>query len=206
MIHYREGALSQPHINQEDDKLLQLETQVYDSSSPYLFRVDLHAYSTGKIGFQFELWNKDKGEYAWKGSLQDLADKITREYQPLPEIPDQRIKDLLCCAFEGGSNYWYDIKDYMIPAGISLDALEYPQLDLPLLQDGAVIITDLEARDGSEPSFHDVKLNRTSLLNGLILMYHNHPKHFADFMAENEDAITGDVFLQLACFGDVIFS
>lgn len=28
------------------------------------------------------------------------------------EIEEQRIKDLLCGAFEGGSNYWYNIKRF----------------------------------------------------------------------------------------------
>ena len=36
-------------------------------------------------------------------------------------------------------------------------------------------------------------------------MAETHPRHFADFLAGNEDATTGDVLLQLAVFGELVF-
>ena len=40
---------------------------------------------------------------------------------------------------------------------------------------------------------------------GLELMRDEYPHHFADLVGEEDDLITGDVFLQLATFGEVIY-
>lgn len=44
-----------------------------------------------------------------------------------------------------------------------------------------------------------------ALVLGLRRMADKYPKHFDNFMQENEDAITGDVFLQCVVFGEVIY-
>lgn len=31
------------------------------------------------------------------------------------------------------------------------------------------------------------------------------PRHFGNFISENEDAETGDVFIQLALLGDIVY-
>jgi hypothetical protein len=36
-------------------------------------------------------------------------------------------------------------------------------------------------------------------------MRDQYPRHYADLVEENDDAITGDVFLQLAVFGELIY-
>jgi hypothetical protein len=40
---------------------------------------------------------------------------------------------------------------------------------------------------------------------GLELMRDNYPRHWADLVEEQDDLITGDVFLQLATFGELIY-
>lgn len=40
---------------------------------------------------------------------------------------------------------------------------------------------------------------------GLELMRDLYPQHWADLMEENDDAITGDVWLQLAVFGELVY-
>jgi hypothetical protein len=40
---------------------------------------------------------------------------------------------------------------------------------------------------------------------GLKLMRDQYPRHYADLMEEDDDAITGDVWLQLAVFGELIY-
>lgn len=40
---------------------------------------------------------------------------------------------------------------------------------------------------------------------GLSLMSRDYPNHFADFMAENEDAETADVFVQCCIFGNIVY-
>lgn len=50
-----------------------------------------------------------------------------------------------------------------------------------------------------------VNVGAEQLRKGLDLMAQHHPRHFNDFIDENDDAITSDVLLQLAIYGEVIF-
>ncbi len=118
-------------------------------------------------------------------------------------IKDERVKDLLCCALEGGSNHWYLIKEYRYPPGQTEESLkmEFPHLDLPFLDGGALIIGDKEDEADKHP------LDRAAMEQGLQLMASKPElaKHMADFIAENEDATTGDVFLQICLYGEERF-
>ena len=48
-------------------------------------------------------------------------------------------------------------------------------------------------------------LTLKDIKKGLELMRDEYPHHFADLVSGNDDAITGDVFLQLATFGELIY-
>lgn len=140
-----------------------------------------------------------------------LKDRATIAVQQ--EIPLSRIADLLCCAFEGGSNYWYLIKESHAPSTDELpfrtdEIRVFPHVDYPLNEGGYLIITTLE---------HDVhkgkkewRLDLNAVKHGLRVMAALQPghggHHFPNFMAENEDAETGDVFLQCCLFGEIIYS
>lgn len=41
---------------------------------------------------------------------------------------------------------------------------------------------------------------------GLKLMQEQYPRHYADLVEEEDDAITGDVWLQLTVFGELIYA
>jgi hypothetical protein len=118
----------------------------------------------------------------------------------ITNIPDSRIEDLLCDAFEGGSNYWYIIKKFNYPPGQDKKSLgiEFAHIQLPL-RGGSLTVGDIE---GDMP---DKILDRAAIVKGLNLMSENYPKHYADFLSENDDAITGDIFLQLALYDEIIF-
>jgi hypothetical protein len=154
------------------------------------------------------------------------------------EIPLKRIQDLLCCAFEGGSNYWYTIVEFVKPAELKVRTeegeifrhLDYPvneggaeiyrHLDYPVNEGGAVVVGDREewypyrmekeraehlkeSFDKPEPKKY--RLDLEAIDRGLQLMADKYPRHFADFVGENEDASTGDVFLQLCLFGELVY-
>lgn len=124
---------------------------------------------------------------------------IIPSWCPLPDagiFPEKRLKDLLCCALEGGSNYWYFIKSFNYPNNKKV-YLEFPHLDLPFLEGGSLTIT---AEEMSEKL-----LNLEAINKGLEIMKEKYPRHYADFITENDDAITGDVFLQCTLYGEVIF-
>lgn len=115
-------------------------------------------------------------------------------------VSDERIQDLLTSALEGGSNYWYIIKSFNYPPGQTKKTLgiTYPHIELPF-KGGSLTIGDIE---GDMP---DKVLDRQAITKGLEVMAEKYPKDYADFLAENDDANTGDVFLQSALFGEVVF-
>jgi len=112
------------------------------------------------------------------------------------EISVERIKDLLCTAIEsGGSNYWCNTMDRM--GGITRAQATYRQ-DVPFVEGGWLDVRD---DDGGKH-----RLDLEAIKKGLNIFAEKCPTHFADFIAENDDAETGDCFLQCCLFGDVIYS
>lgn len=127
------------------------------------------------------------------------------------EITLDSISCLICSAFEGGSNYWYEIDQFVKPETFTFlsdegdcDEGESPQvfkhIDYPLNKGGAVIVSVPEDEDGKTYT-----LDLQSIEKGLKIMADKYPAHFNDFLNENDDACTGDVFLQCCLFDEVIF-
>lgn len=126
---------------------------------------------------------------------------VLNNEQPL-QFEDQRVIDLLNCALEGGSNYWIQSHQKNYPPGKGYASYEFAYLEVPFDEGGSIsFFTGDKGIDGLEGKL----LNRASMEDGLRLMAEKYPKHWADFIGENEDADTGDVFLQLALFGEVVF-
>jgi hypothetical protein len=81
-----------------------------------------------------------------------------------------------------------------------------------LLHGKGVVVYDLYDEDAEdfdgEGKFPDTAkhpLTIDDVRKGLELMRDEYPLHFADLVEEQDDLITGDVFLQLATFGEVIY-
>lgn len=115
-------------------------------------------------------------------------------------LPEERIKDLLCCALEGGSNYWYNIKKYINPNKVKV---EFKHIDLPFIDGCGLVIEDIE--EGGDEGIHFNILNKESMQKGLQIMADKYPEHFKNIIEDNEDAETGDVFLQCSVLGDIVF-
>jgi len=124
----------------------------------------------------------------------------------MSRITDHRAADLLCNAFEGGSNYWYMITENVEPVFAAkpwgVDEYHPSYISYPFSTGGAVLISDQEDED-----FEPVALDRAAIARGKNLMESDeqYSRHFADVLNENDDADTGDVFLQLCVFGEVIY-
>ena len=89
-----------------------------------------------------------------------------------------------------GSSYWAE------------NELGYESETDKVLKNGEYsIIRDIE----EESSNNEYQLNLKMVKKGLTVMAKKYPKHFADFINEDYDQTTGDVFLQCCLFGDVIY-
>jgi hypothetical protein len=141
-----------------------------------------------------------------------MPESLTIETQ----ISLKRICDLLCCALEGGSNYWYRIEEFHAPEG-EVKRFAFPDeggevfrhLDYPLNEGGYLIIRDCEGSgilEKNEPK-NCMKLDLEAIKKGAALFVNDKrwAHHYRNFIQENEDAETGDVFLQLCVFGDCIY-
>jgi hypothetical protein len=127
------------------------------------------------------------------------------------EIPDDRVKSLLCCGIEGGIGYWCQIVEYKFEPPLTIDDFReggqfqgehyyHPSELIPLVPGCAVVFQDVE--DGSQ-----YLLDREKIKRGLKVMSTKPEikRHWADFIKNNSDADTGDVFIQCCIFGDVIY-
>lgn len=127
---------------------------------------------------------------------------------PIPNpIKDEDRENLLCSAIEGGSNYWYWIGD--AAHKIINEHTERYKDNTPFvdrmwtaLKKGAVIpIHDIEDYKGKKIG----EISLESIYKGEALMLEKYPTHFADIIAENDDATTGDVWFQLAALGELVY-
>lgn len=135
------------------------------------------------------------------------------------EISDEQIRGLLCTAFEGGANYWYTDLTYDLPKGISFEEFReggarqpkghywhWCQL-IPLVEGCALVLRDKidDDFDEEDESTAVHRITREDIEKGMKLFAKKYPSHFSDFLNENDDAITGDVFLQCVVFGEVLY-
>lgn len=146
------------------------------------------------------------------------------------EIPISRLHDLLVSALEGGSNYWYMVQSVKKPKNDtprtfldpiwnserSKDIFYLHQTEMPFNDGGALMIDD-ECADDPELK-KPVKLDMARIKWG-VEQWHKDvqsggklhgaesasPSHWSDFLSENDDQITADVFLQYCIFGHVVY-
>jgi hypothetical protein len=114
-------------------------------------------------------------------------------------LSTELVAGLLCDAFEGGSDYWAYISRRVPPTEWTYtedEGRHYIHL-IPLNPGGQLVFT--------EPDGKEYYLTQASVQHGLQIMSDKYPRHFADAINGNDDAETGDVFLQCCLFGEVIY-
>ena len=102
------------------------------------------------------------------------------------EVGKSHLVDQFITACEGGSNYWCKS---VTPKGKG-DAYE-------------AMMNGFEAIELESGKKHLV--TRAMIQKGLKLMATSYSYHFSNMMTDDGDAETGDVFLQLCVFGELIY-
>lgn len=121
---------------------------------------------------------------------------------PVPiNITVERVQDLLCNAIEGGSNYWVDTLDR---DGKTTRAEAQYRQEVPFVEGGYLTLVE-QGEDAPDGKGRVFKIDLEAIKKGLAVFAEKYPKMFADFIAENDDAETGDTFLQCICFGEAIY-
>ncbi len=121
--------------------------------------------------------------------------------QTTVKLTAEQISDLLTVAFEGGVNYWCEIRKLILPPGMTKQDFAWAYSELPLHEGGAMILGTNE----NDPNLENKRLDRFTIKRGLSIMAEDHPRHWQDLVNENYDADTADVFLQCCLFGELVF-
>ncbi len=116
----------------------------------------------------------------------------------------ESILNLLCGAWEGGSNYWIDSVDYKqfdLTTNKKHDPY-FPKFQLAPFRDGKELT--IHVRTGLTTEKHVLNLDKIE--QGIVLLREDHTRHYDDWCRENDDAETADVFLQLCLFKSIRYS
>lgn len=115
----------------------------------------------------------------------------------------EEITDLLCWGIEGGIHHWASFRAGYNPEPEELDRYTkgcYKGLPVYALEHPNYVLI---IQDSNTKEEYLITLDRLKL--GITDMASKFPNHFKNFIQDNGDAETGDVFLQCCVFGDIIY-
>lgn len=123
------------------------------------------------------------------------------------DIPERRIADIMVTAMEGNllTQQWC-CKVLLKSKHTGVAPLWYADANLfseDFIIEVHEIIDESKAAVGRNVRKHIVR--PTDLKKGLALMAQKAGNNFGDFMAESEDAVTADVFLQYVSLKELIY-
>jgi len=118
-------------------------------------------------------------------------------------IKTQRIVDLLCTAIESGVGYWVT----EITQIKGKDAVEKPWYSCPTIFDDELVLKvvydDPDKEEGNGAASKEITMK--DIHKGFEIMAVKESGHFADFINENEDATTADVWWQCVVLGETVY-
>jgi hypothetical protein len=103
----------------------------------------------------------------------------------------------------GSEINWFRVVEVIAPSTLrfrSIQRLTLRLVDYPLNEGGSLGIVS------NEPASNVFRLDLEAIARGLAAMAGKYPRHFADLVNENTDAITADVLLQCCLFGELIYN
>jgi hypothetical protein len=101
-------------------------------------------------------------------------------------LPPEKCESLIENTREVEKGIWYSTETYWTAGGLA--SLTYDDPSEP------------EGTFGASKT-----IGKPELVAGLTAMAQKAPRHFADLVNENDDAITHDVFMQMVVFGEIIY-
>jgi len=125
--------------------------------------------------------------------FEDYENKLTKEM----------IINLFVNALEGGSNYWYYLKD--IPNEVK-NIMSKKHIATSeaigefILNGGEIHIYDIEDEDDLLGS-----INMNNLLDAINTMKKEYSANYLNIVSETDDAEDADIFLQIATMGKIVF-
>jgi len=122
------------------------------------------------------------------------------------ELDTQRISDLVVNAHEGNAvGYWANVTIWS-PEGKRIHG--FGNLPTNVVGHCKVEFEEYDERTGEPVETYMLDLCNPELsqvVKGLQLMAEHYKWHFANFMSENDDVETADVFIQLCLLGEVVY-
>ena len=117
------------------------------------------------------------------------------------KVSRQQVAGAMWRAF-GSQITWFRVVEVIEPPTLRFRSIEHLALrmvDYPLNEGGSIGIVS------TEPSSDVFRLDLKSIRRGLEDLATKYPRHFADLVNENTDAITANVLLQCCLFGELIY-
>ena len=117
------------------------------------------------------------------------------------KVSRQQVASALWRAF-GSQITWFRVVEIIEPPMLRFRSIEHLTLrmvDYPLNEGGSIGIVS------TEPASDVFRLDLKSIGRGLDDLATKYPRHFADLVNENTDAITANVLLQCCLFGELIY-
>lgn len=117
------------------------------------------------------------------------------------KVSRRQVANTLSCAF-GSQITRFRVAELTEPPAFrfhSIEHLTHRLVDYPLNEGGSLGIVS------TEPASDVFRLDLTSIRRGLDDLATKYPRHFADLVNENTDAITANVLLQCCLFGELIY-
>jgi hypothetical protein len=117
------------------------------------------------------------------------------------KVSRQQVAGALWRAF-GSQLTWFRVVEVIEPPTLRFRSIEHlilRMVDYPLNEGGSIDIVS------TEPASEVFRLDLKSIGIGLDALATKYPRHFADLINENTDAITADVLLQCCLFGELIY-
>lgn len=123
------------------------------------------------------------------------------------EVPISIIVNAFVGAFEGGSTYW--LREANLITGWRTDQPPGARMVWWGYEEVFANPFEISVEFDDPNSATDTMVKRTvkneDIGRALALMANKSPRHFADLIAENDDAITHDVFMQYLILDDIVY-